>query len=47
MTPEKIEIRELKIQVQRIELEKDILKKATVISSGQCNWFLIISLGVK
>jgi transposase len=37
MTPEQIEIRELKKQIQRIELEKDILKKATVISSGQCN----------
>ncbi|KKN42228.1 hypothetical protein LCGC14_0715220 [marine sediment metagenome] len=29
MTPEQIEIRELKKQIQRIELEKDILKKAT------------------
>ena len=31
MTPEQIEIRELKKQIQRIELEKDILKKATAL----------------
>jgi transposase len=29
MTPEQIEIRELKKRIERIELEKDILKKAT------------------
>ena len=31
ITPEQIEIRELKKQIQRIELEKDILKKATAL----------------
>ena len=31
MTPEQIEIRELKNKIQRIELEKDILKKATAL----------------
>ncbi len=31
MTHEQIEIRELKKQIQRIELEKDILKKATAL----------------
>jgi len=30
-TPEQIEIRELKKKIQRIELEKDILKKATAL----------------
>ena len=47
MTPEQIEIRELKKQIQRIELEKDILKKATVDSNGQCNSFtnILICIG--
>jgi transposase len=31
LTPEQIEIRELKKHIQRIELEKDILKKATAL----------------
>ena len=31
LTPEQLEIRELKKQIQRIELEKDILKKATAL----------------
>ena len=31
MTPEQIEIRELKKQIERIELEKEILKKATAL----------------
>ncbi len=31
MTPEQIEIRELKKRIERIELEKDILKKATAL----------------
>ncbi len=31
MTPEQIEIHELKINIQRTELEKDILKKATAL----------------
>ncbi|HCB3499864.1 TPA: transposase, partial [Escherichia coli] len=30
MTPEQIEIRELKKRLQRVEMERDILKKATV-----------------
>ena len=31
MTAEQIEIRELKKRIERIELEKDILKKATAL----------------
>lgn len=31
MTPEQLEIRELKKQMQRIEMENDILKKATAL----------------
>jgi len=31
MTPEQIEIRALKKRIERIELEKDILKKATAL----------------
>ncbi len=31
ITPEKIEIRELKKKLQRIEMENEILKKATVL----------------
>ncbi|CAO95023.1 IS911 transposase (plasmid) [Erwinia tasmaniensis Et1/99] len=37
ITPEKIEIRELKKKLQRIEMENEILKKATVDSIGQRN----------
>jgi len=37
ITPEQIEIRELKKKLQRIEMEYDILKKATVDSIGQRN----------
>ena len=37
MTPEQIEIRELKKKLERAELEKDILKKATVDSSYHRN----------
>lgn len=37
ITPEQIEIRELKKKLQRIEMENDILKKATVDSICQCN----------
>ena len=31
MTPEQIEIRELKQRLQRVEMERDILKKATAL----------------
>ncbi|MFT6413591.1 MAG: transposase [Glaciecola sp.] len=31
MTPEQLEIRELKKQIERIKLEKEILKKATAL----------------
>ncbi len=37
ITPKQIEIRELKKKLQRIEMENDILKKATVDSICQCN----------
>ena len=37
ITPEQIEIRELKKKLQRIEMENDILKKAPVDSIGQRN----------
>lgn len=37
MTPEQIEIRELRKKIQRIEMENEILKKATVDSICQCN----------
>lgn len=37
ITPEQIEIRELKKKLQRIEMENDILKKAAVDSICQCN----------
>ncbi len=37
MTPDQLKIRELENRIRRIEMEKDILKKATVSSTGQCN----------
>ena len=37
LTPELEEIRALRAQVKRLQMEKDILKKATVVSRGQCN----------
>ena len=37
ITPEQIEIRELRKKLQRIEMENEILKKATVDSIGQRN----------
>ncbi len=40
MTPEQIEIRELKKRLQRVEMERDILKKATVDSIGQRNSYV-------
>ena len=40
ITPAQIEIRELKKKLQRIEMENDILKKATVDSIGQRNSYV-------
>ena len=37
LTPELEEIRALRAQVKRLQMEKDILKKATVGSTHQCN----------
>lgn len=37
MAPEQEEIRKLKAQVKQLEMEKRILKEATVGSIGQCN----------
>ena len=37
ITPEQIEIRELRKKLQRIEMENEILKKSTVDSICQCN----------
>jgi transposase len=37
LTPDQEEIRKLRTQVKRLEMEKDILKKATVDSIGHCN----------
>ena len=35
LTPEQEEIRKLKVQVKRLEMEKDILKKATVFFAAE------------
>ncbi|OYJ05596.1 hypothetical protein CI741_01475 [Klebsiella pneumoniae subsp. pneumoniae] len=40
ITPEQIEIRELRKNLQRIEMENEILKKATVDSIGQRNSYV-------
>lgn len=47
MTPEQRKIKELEKKIKRIELEKEILKKATVDSNGQCNSFtnILICIG--
>ena len=37
MTPDQLKIRELEQRIRRIEMEKDILKKATVDSNHQRN----------
>ncbi|MBY3731916.1 transposase, partial [Escherichia coli] len=37
ITPEQIEIRKLRKKLQHIEMENEILKKATVDSICQCN----------
>ncbi len=39
MTPDQLKIRELEKKIKRIELEKEILKKATVDSSDHRNTF--------
>ena len=41
LTPDQEEIRKLKTQVKRLEMEKEILKKATVDSIGHCNRYPI------
>ncbi|MGT5058685.1 transposase, partial [Escherichia coli] len=40
ITPEQIEIRELRKKLQRIEMQNEILKKATVDSIGQRNSYV-------
>ncbi len=47
MTPEQIEIRELKKKLARLEEHNEILKKATVDSNGHCNSFtkILICIG--
>ena len=40
ITPEQIEIRELRKKLHRIEMENEILKKATVDSIGQRNSYV-------
>ena len=40
MTPEQQRIQELEERCRRLEMEKSILKKATVSSTGQCNYFV-------
>ena len=37
LTPDQAEIRQLREENRRLKMEKDILKKATVDSTGQCN----------
>jgi len=37
VTPEQMELSELRQEVQRLRMERDILKKAAVSSTGQCN----------
>ena len=40
LTPDQRKIQELEKRIKRIETEKEILKKATVSSTGQCNYFI-------
>ena len=40
LTPEQQRIQELEARCERLEREKSILKKATVSSTGQCNYFV-------
>ncbi|EDO1767128.1 transposase [Salmonella enterica] len=37
LTPEQTELREMRKRIQRLEMENEILKKATVDSICQCN----------
>ena len=37
LTPEQAEIRLLKEENKRLKMEKEVLKKARVVSRGQCN----------
>jgi transposase len=47
ITPEQIEIRQLKQRIKQLETEKDILKKATGDSTGHCNTTDIFCAGAK
>ena len=40
LTPDQRKIRELEKRIKRIEMEKEILKKATVDSIDQCNTYV-------
>ena len=44
--PEQREIQQLKAQIKRVEMEKEILKQAAVLmsESGQCGLFVIYSV---
>ncbi|WP_250189141.1 transposase, partial [Escherichia coli] len=46
ITPEQIEIRELRKKLQRIEMENEILKKATVDSICQCAYSALFDHGL-
>ena len=45
LSPEQEEIRKLKSQVKRLQMEKDILKKATLSYTGQRNTSVKLSAG--
>lgn len=47
ITPEQIEIRELRKKLQRIEMENEILKKATVDSIGQRNSYVCVFRSIR
>lgn len=44
MTPEQLKIRELEKKIKRIELENDILKKATADSKGHVIRLFVLTL---